>query len=144
MNHELSATGETNISALLKSMKPELNDGEYVFCTVDDDYNIDLKKIICSFREKEGITLILEKSKADALHLTYHFVAAWITLTIHSSLEAVGLTAAFAKALGDEGVSCNVVAAFYHDHIFVDKKDAAKSVRILIELSANQQAPHNC
>ena len=68
---------------------------------------------------------------ADSLKLEYSFVASWITLTVHSSLEAVGLTAAFSKALSQEGISCNVVAAFYHDHIFVGKNDADKAMEIL-------------
>ena len=87
------------------------------------------------FREKEGITLILKREIADKLNLKYSFVASWITLTVHSSLEAVGLTAAFSKALADNGISCNVVAAFYHDHIFVDQKDAKKATQILNQLS---------
>ena len=68
---------------------------------------------------------------ANQLNLNYSFIASWISLTIHSSLEAVGLTAAFSKALADNGISCNVVAAFYHDHIFVDQKDAKKVMMIL-------------
>jgi len=54
---------------------------------------------------------------------------------VHSSLEAVGLTAAFSKALADSGISCNVVAAFYHDHIFVDRKDGEKAMIILNRFS---------
>jgi uncharacterized protein len=69
------------------------------------------------------------------LQLSYSFVAAWITLTVHSSLEAVGLTATFSKALAENNISCNVVAAYYHDHIFVDAKDAAKAMKILHILS---------
>lgn len=62
--------------------------------------------------------------------------AAWITLTVHSSLEAVGLTAAVSKALAENAVSCNVVAAFYHDHLFVRQQDTAATLEILNELSA--------
>lgn len=116
-------------------MKPELSDGDYVFCSVDSKGNIDQQKIIGSFKEDEGITIIIEKKWADELRLSYSFVAAWITLTVHSSLQAVGLTAAFAAALAKENISCNVVAAFYHDHIFVNKDDAAKAMHILKSLS---------
>ncbi len=87
------------------------------------------------FREEEGITIIIRKEMADSLSLAYSFVAAWITLTVHSSLSAVGLTASFSKALAEKGISCNVVAAFYHDHIFVDKKDAEMAMKVLAELS---------
>ncbi|WP_418636222.1 ACT domain-containing protein [Winogradskyella sp.] len=84
-----------------------------------------------TFKEEESITLITKKEVADQLNLDYAFVASWITLTVHSSLEAVGLTAAFSKALSENGISCNVVAAYYHDHIFVDKKDTDKALAIL-------------
>jgi hypothetical protein len=56
-------------------------------------------------------------------------------LTVYSSLEAVGLTAAFSRALSEGGIGCNVVAAFYHDHIFVDRKDAKKAMEILNRFS---------
>jgi uncharacterized protein len=129
--------GEKDLSRLLKTMTPELNDGEYVFCTVADLPAIDGPEIIGSFKEKEGLTVIIEKQTADAHHLPYHFIAAWITLTVHSSLEAVGLTAAFSKALADEKISCNVIAAYYHDHIFVAKKEADKAMQVLRNLSVS-------
>jgi len=128
-------SGETNLQALLKTMSPKLNEGEYVYCTVSTLNNIDPKEIIGLFKEDEGWTVILNKQLADKLNLGYTYVAAWITLTIHSSLEAVGLTAAFATALGNEGISCNVVAAYYHDHIFVAKGDAEKAMLALRRLS---------
>ena len=123
--------GEKDLATLLKNMKPEHNSGEYVFCTIASLENINLEAIEMLFREKEGITLILKKEIADQFNLSYSFIASWITLTVHSSLEAVGLTAAFSKALADQGISCNVVAAFYHDHIFVDQKDTEKAMMIL-------------
>ena len=81
------------------------------------------------------MTIIVKKETADALNLGYSFIASWITLTVYSSLEAVGLTAAFSRALSEGGISCNVVAAFYHDHIFVDRKDAKKAMEILNRFS---------
>ena len=126
--------GETNLSILLKNMQPTLHTGEYVFCTTNNITNIDYADILMSFKETEGTTLILKKEIADKHKLKYPIVAAWITLTIHSSLAAVGLTAAFAHALTAENISCNVVAAFYHDHIFVGVGDAEKAIGVLNEL----------
>jgi len=112
-------------------MKPKINVGEYVFCTINDSTYVNQHDAIMFFKEEEGNTVILLKEVADKLKLNYSFIASWITLTVHSSLNAVGLTAAFSKALSDEGISCNVVAAFYHDHIFVDRKDTEKALDIL-------------
>lgn len=128
-------SGITDISTLLKHMTPQLHEGEYVFCTVNDPGQINLQDIIGTFREKEGTTLILAREIADRLQLPYTYIAAWITLTIHSSLEAVGLTAAFSTALAKAGISCNVVAAYYHDHIFVPAADAEKAIQALKALT---------
>lgn len=124
-------SGEKDLQILLKSMKPEHIPGEYVFCKLEDLGDLNLKEIEMFFREKEAITLILKKKIADQLKLEYSVVMSWITLSVHSSLEAVGLTAAFSKALSEKGISCNVVAAFYHDHIFVNKSDIDKAMGIL-------------
>ncbi len=118
-------------------MKPELQEGQYVYCTVaaKDPLPIPLDSIIGFFREAEAITLIVKRETADIYSMNYTFVAAWITLTVHSSLQAVGLTAAFSKALAEDGISCNVVAGYYHDHLFVDVEDAQKALSALEHLS---------
>lgn len=77
---------------------------------------------------------LLKKNKADEFQLDYDYVAAWITLKVHSSLEAVGLTAAFSNALAKHQISCNVVAGYYHDHIFVDSAMADTAINILQQL----------
>ena len=128
-------SGEKDLQQLLKSMKPEHNSGDYVFCKVKDPSQINLNEIVMLFKEKEAVTLILKEETAVKLNLDYPVVMSWITLTVHSSLEAVGLTAAFSKALSENDISCNVVAAFYHDHIFVSKKDTAKAMEILNSFS---------
>jgi hypothetical protein len=128
--------GESNLNTLLKTLKPTLNIGDFVFCPVKDVSTLALKEAVLIFKEEEAITLIIKKEIADRLELDYSFVSSWITLTVHSSLEAVGLTATFSKALFENNISCNVVAAFYHDHIFIDKKDTEKAMAVLNKLSS--------
>ncbi|MGR5334078.1 ACT domain-containing protein [Vibrio gigantis] len=126
----------TDLDLLLKSMSPELIDGNYVFCTVDGalaDY-VQLNPI-STFREKEGLTLVLEEDVATKAQLDFDGVFSLITLSVHSSLEAVGLTAAFATKLGSYGISANVVAGYYHDHIFIQKDKADAAISALKEFS---------
>lgn len=127
--------GEKDLQKLLEQMKPTLNFGEYVFVTISNVDEIARTDTLFEFKETEGITVVLERKKADELQLSYQFISSWITLKIHSSLEAVGLTAAFSTALTQHNISCNVVAGFYHDHLFVSKKDTQKAIEVLTTLS---------
>lgn len=129
-------SGEMNLSILIRNMQPVLQEGDYVFSVVEEIKSLNLEEVLFYFREKEEITVVVRREYADARQLPYNYISAWITLNIHSSLEAVGLTAAFTSALAQEGIGCNVVAAFYHDHIFVAKTDAAKAMQALRKLSA--------
>lgn len=129
-------TGETNLSRLLASLSPRLNPGRFVFCSVPQPTVVQVATALGSFREAEGTTLILAREEAERLGLAYDYLAAWITLEVHSSLAAVGLTAAFAKALAGEGISCNVIAGFHHDHLFVAEADAERALARLQRLAA--------
>ena len=127
--------GETDLKKLLRNMQPKRNAGEYVYCTVESKAQAMELDPLCMFVEDESVTVILPKDKADSLRLPYPAIFAWITLTVHSSLEAVGLTSAVAHALTEARISCNVVAAYYHDHIFVPVNDAKKAMQVLLILS---------
>ncbi|MCC3155257.1 ACT domain-containing protein [Hymenobacter sp. BT770] len=123
--------GETNLQRLLASMQPVLNAGQYVFCTTHAVTTVPAELVLGSFRETEGLTLIVARETADAHGLSYDYVSAWLTLNVHSSLAAVGLTAAVAAALARENISCNVVAAYFHDHLFVAQADAQRALAAL-------------
>jgi hypothetical protein len=135
----IDMAGETSLATLLRTMSPQLNDGEYVFCTLRDSTLPTGLEIIGSFREQEGLTVILERSHAEQAGFSFDYVAAWITLNVHSALEAVGLTAAFATALGKAGISCNVIAGYYHDHLFVGQADVQRALQVLRDLAANAE-----
>ena len=116
-------------------MNPVLNTGEYVFSTVKSLEGIPRDKTLCEFKEQEGTTIVISRKEADLLKLQYDFIASWITLEVHSSLEAVGLTAMFSNELAKNNISCNVVAGYYHDHIFVNSKHSRTAIDVLKKLS---------
>lgn len=132
-------SGETNLTTLIRNMSPVLQAGEFVFSTVKNTDNIPREDSIGEFKEQEGVTIILDRKKAEHLNLSYEYIASWITLKIHSSLDAVGLTAIFSTELAKHKISCNVIAGYYHDHIFVDKKDENIAISVLKKLSENYE-----
>ena len=121
-------SGIIGLEELLKSMSPELQKGEFVFCSLPGKFS-DYANLnpIASFLESEGLTLILSVEDARQAGIEFESSFKQITLNVHSSLDAVGLTAAVATKLTEHEISANVVAAYYHDHIFVqiEKADAA-------------------
>ena len=129
-------TGETNLKVLLTSMSPTLVDTDWVFAVVGEEDAVRVTPhAVASFREAEGLTLVLPQAAADDLK-NVSAPMSRITLEVHSSLEAVGLTAAVAGALAEAGLSANVVAAYYHDHIFVPKASADHALAVLQALVA--------
>ena len=130
-------SGITGLDELLRSIKPQLLDEEVVFCSVVGDLTQYLElQPVATFAEAEGLTLVV--SKATALKADLPFTGSFrhIVLTVHSSLAAVGLTAAVSTKLASHGISANVIAAYYHDHIFVPATDAKAALAALQELSA--------
>ncbi|TYC65502.1 ACT domain-containing protein [Stappia sp. BW2] len=132
-------TGETDLATLISQMRPMLDPQPYVFCTFASKSMTDLAEYepIGLFAESEGLTAILPVERARELGLAE---AEWfrrITLTVHSSLAAVGLTASISAALTAEGISANVVAAFFHDHVFVPAERAEDALAALRKLAGD-------
>ena len=126
-------SGETDLATLLASMEPELRPGEYVYVVVDDLDGVEPEATV---REPEGLSAVLTRERADALGLPYDYVAAWITLRVHSALAAVGLTAAVSRALAQAGLSCNVIAGYHHDHLLVPAGRGEEALAVLRRLSS--------
>ncbi len=126
-------SGETDLDRLVATIQPDVRDGEYVFVSLTDVPAVHCEAIV---REQEGVTCVVTRATADAQGWPYDFVAGWITLQVHSALEAVGLTAAVSRALTDGGVSCNVIAGYFHDHLLVPVDRVDDAVRALEALSA--------
>jgi hypothetical protein len=126
--------GEKNLHNLLRSLSPELIEGEFVFCTCENSGYGDHPETrpIAAFTEAEGLTLVVPRDAADSAGITYEQVFRCITLGVHSSLDAVGLTAAVAGELAAHGISANVIAAYYHDHIFIEAQKAQRAIGILL------------
>ena len=127
-------SGMTDLDQLLTSMNPKLIDGEFVFCTVQGDYEQYARLTpLATFRESEGLTLVIDKNDAINAGLSFEASFQQITLSVHSSLEAVGLTTAVATKLTSNNISANVIAAYYHDHIFVPTDKAQLALIALAE-----------
>ncbi|RMH37973.1 MAG: ACT domain-containing protein [Gammaproteobacteria bacterium] len=124
--------GLVDLRELIRFMSPKLNDGTFVFCCLPYG-QIDEMKLspVATINEPEGTTVVLDVSVAQAAGLEFHGTFKQITLMVHSSLEAVGLTAVVAERLASEGISANVFAGFYHDHIFVPEDKAQLAMTAL-------------
>ncbi|MCC6494793.1 MAG: ACT domain-containing protein [Propionibacteriaceae bacterium] len=126
--------GLVDLTELLRGLEPVRRPGEYVMVSTNSEVSLPCQ---ASVVEDEGTSLVLERHTADAFRLDYPAVFAWITLTVHSSLAAVGLTSAVAAALAAHGIPCNVLAGFHHDHLLVPADRVEEALAALAELSAS-------
>ncbi|MCG8454090.1 MAG: ACT domain-containing protein [Spirochaetales bacterium] len=122
--------GETNLDKLLSSMSPVLRPQTYVFLTLREATDFPFSPLAL-FQEQEGCSLIVEQEAAMKAGYFKESPMRLITLEVHSSLEAVGLTAAISTRLAAAGISANVVAAYHHDHVFVPAPRAEEALALL-------------
>ena len=127
-------TAERELARLLAGLRPQAQPGTYVFAVAPSEAAGLVDEAVVTVREPEGLTLVLPREAAERHGLSFTFEAVWVTLTVHSALDAVGLTAAVATAMAERGISCNVVAGYHHDHLFVPAEsldDALEALRSL-------------
>ena len=117
-----------------KSLKPQLNSGKYVFVQLKSISDIEKNEVVCFLKEAKGYSVILKEIYAKENNFSYEHITAWITLKLNSSLDSYGLTSVFSKALADSEISCNVIAGYNHDHIFVNYEKKELAVEILKRL----------
>lgn len=127
------------LQELIKQLSPTLDSTTYVYCTVPKAKYGELEhlKPIVSIAELEGLTLVIPLDEAKTEGLDYYRVFRRITLEGHSSLEALGLTSVVTSLLAERGITTNVIAGFYHDHMFVPSDRIDEAMRALKELTSN-------
>jgi len=105
---------------------PKLKEGRFGFITTKE--NAIPPEAVAMVMEDEGMTLVVptDKTGDDAF--------AWISLVQETSLTATGITKAFSAALSDAGIACNVIAAYYHDHMLVPYEKREEAMRIIAEI----------
>ena len=124
-----------DVTTLLRHLRPTLRPGVYVFCSIPGDCPPSDLPVLMTFREAEGLTLILKEDVATTNNLVPLYRAAWVELGVESDLAAVGLLAAVTAALAAAGISGNVVSAVRHDHLFVPADRGEDAVAVLERLS---------
>jgi uncharacterized protein len=122
--------------AMLAGMTPVLKEGKYVFCTTRDEAVAEAlaARSLAMFREEEGIALVLSVHDAAAHAFDVSMPMARIVLEVFSALDGVGLTAGVASALADEGIPCNMIAAYHHDNVFVPQAMSQRAVEVLLDV----------
>ncbi|WP_300541680.1 ACT domain-containing protein [Maricaulis sp.] len=132
-------TGGSDLDHLIRNMAPHLGATTYVFVTLPPG-NSEPEGLtpLLRFAEDEGLTLILPESQARKAGLDFTFPCRRITLSIQSSLEAVGFMARIATALAGSGIGCNPVSGYFHDHLFVPTDRAEQAMAVLQALSRGE------
>lgn len=127
------ARGETDLDVLLRAMRPELVGNDWFFASVESPEGVNA---MATVREPEGVSVVVDRAEAGRIGAATTHPYRWITLRVHSALDAVGLTAAVSTELTAHGISCNVIAGAFHDHLLVPAARADEALRALAALSA--------
>lgn len=123
---------ESDLDRMLATIDVVQRPGRFAF--VSGEWPALMSLADATIVEDEGVTYVVSAEHARAAGAPVEFEAAWLTLTVHSALEAVGLTAAFATALAAAGIPCNVLAGYHHDHLLVPVARGDEAIDVLRRL----------
>lgn len=126
---------------MLENLTVGRRPGRYTMVTLDPGAGTPVPTVVedgvaAVVVETEGITVVATVEEARSRGWPVEFVGAWLTLEVHSALEAVGLTAAVSGALAAEGIPANMIAGYYHDHLLVPVDEADRAAAVLSALGA--------
>jgi len=129
----------SDLDELLANLSARQRPGRW--CLVSGPPVPDGIEVAATVVEEEGITSVIRVEDAERLGIVIGFTAAWLTLEVHSALEAVGLTASVSSALAAEQIPANVLAGFHHDHVLVPYVDAERAIAVLDGLRSTSRPP---
>lgn len=132
--------GEHDLTRLRRTMAPRLDERTFVYCCFADLVMPIGLTALCTVREDEGLTAIVDKRDAERCDLAYVFESRLITLTVHSALDAVGFLALVTSRLAAAGIACNAIAGYHHDHLLVPVARAAEAMDVLNALASDRVA----
>ena len=122
-------SGERDLDKLFRGLDVHLHDGVYAFVTDPSPRS----GAVMTMQEREGWTSVVAATPATPAEQRF----AWVELTVHSDLNAVGFLARIATALAAAGIPCNAIAGFYHDHIFVPESRANDAKAAILALRSD-------
>ena len=131
--------GQTDLKKILESIDPYLVDDSFIFMTTDQSLSSISNTLnpIASFKENEGLSIVITQATADKNAITYDSVFSCISLGVHSSLESYGLISTISRELTQNNISTNVFSGYYHDHIFVQSEKADKALEIISKIGSS-------
>ena len=123
----MAAPGETDLAAMMASLAVTRRPGVFTYIAVEVPTAGLLAAAHAIVKEGRLTTIVLPVESAERAGQLVTVRFAWLSLTVQSSLEAVGLTAAISTRLAEIDIPCNVLAGYHHDHLLVpvDRVDDA-------------------
>ncbi len=126
--------GQMDLSEVLHTLQVSCDEVRYGFASVTEAAISRSEQVLGTFREDEGLTVIATQEYFEREGIAHQGPFARLTIEVYTSLELVGLTALLAAELAEREIPANVIAAYFHDHIFVPYDVRAKALEAIMEL----------